>query len=232
MTSPAQLTANRANAQLSTGPVTEAGKLATSQNSVVHGLTSRVHAALPGEEGAFEQHCREYCQALAPAGPIEEHLAHDIAADRWRLKRARHMENALFAQMEMAEDADPDPSTAQAQAWVDPSKGLQRLALYTNRIQRAIEKNTARLDALQIVRKAAHAAAQEEAIHLTQLAESKGQTYNPAADFPTASAPGGFVYSAPEIARLIDRARRLAEARLRFAPQTGLNMPHLKAATM
>jgi hypothetical protein len=127
------------------------------------------------------------------------------------------MENALFAQIEMAEDADPDPATADAQAWVDPTKGLQRIALYAARIQRAIEKNTAALQAIQSQRKAACAEAQEQAIHLTQLAELKGQAYDPAPDFTPADSHGGFVYSAAEIARIRSRARRLEEAKARFA---------------
>jgi len=85
------------------------------------------------------------------------------------------------------------------------------------RIQRAIEKNTAALDALQDERKAAYAQAQEQAIHLTQLAELKGQDYDPAPDFTPADFHGGFVYSATEIARLRSRARRLEEAKARFA---------------
>jgi hypothetical protein len=218
MTSPAQFTANRANAQLSTGPITDAGKQTVSQNSTVHGLTSRVQAALPGEEEAFAKYSRTMVEALAPAGAEEESLAQTIASDRWRLKRAHHMENALFLQIAMAEEADPDPAAAHVQAWIDPTKGLQRVALYANRIQRAIEKNTIALQALQSQRKAAYAQALEEAILLTKLAEAKGQIYNPAPDFDPAESRGGFAYSAAEIARVMSRARRLEEARARFAP--------------
>ena len=80
-----------------------------------------------------------------------------------------------------------------------------------------MEKNTAYLEALQAKRKAAHAQAQEEAILLTQLAEANGETYNPAPDFPSTGTAGEFVYSAPEIARLIARASRLADAKILFA---------------
>jgi hypothetical protein len=209
---PRQLEANRANAQLSTGPVTPAGKQIVGQNALRHGLTGHVHAALPGEEEPFAQHTRALLEALAPVGRVEEELAQDIAADRWRLKRARAMENALFAQVERERFGELLPAAAHAEAWVDASKGLQRIALYANRIQRAIAKNTATLEAKQAERKAAHAQALEEAIALTEFAQSKGQTYDPAPDFPPGVHPSGFVYSAPEIARLISRARRLEEA--------------------
>jgi hypothetical protein len=211
MSSPAQLTANRANAQLSTGPTTVAGQQTVGKNALVHGLAGRAHAALPGEEQPFEQFCRAILEALAPVGAIEIDIAQSIAADRWRLRRARHMENAAFAQIEREQYGRLDSATAHAEAWIDPSKGLQRIALYAGRIQRAIEKNTAALEILQSKRNAAYAQAREEAIALTQLAQSKGQTYDSAPDFPSTEFFGGFVYSAPEIARAIARALRLQE---------------------
>ncbi len=208
---PRNFESNRANAQKSTGPVTEAGKQTVSQNAVVHGLAGRKHVALAGEEEPFRQHCRALLEALAPVGAIEEALAQDIAEDRWRLIRARAMENALFARIAQ-EQSDLTPAAALVEAWIDPAKGLQRIALYANRIQRAIEKNTIRLEGLQSQRKAAYEKAQEEAVLLTQLAQSKGETYDPAPDFPPPAFQGGFVYAPSEIARLISRRARLEEA--------------------
>ena len=217
MTSPAQLAANQANAKLSTGPVTDAGKQIVSQNGLKHGLTGTTHAALPGEEEALEKHCEGYRQAYAPVGQPELDLVRNIGENHWRLKRAHAMETAMFLQIER-EPSEQSVPEAQAQAWIDPVKGLQRIALYAARIQRAIERNTAELRAMQAQRKAAFARAQEEAILLTQLAAIKGQTLDPARDFPSPELCGGFAYSATEIARILDRARRLEEARARFAP--------------
>ncbi len=156
---PRNFETNRATAQsLSTGPTSDAGKNIVSQNSLKHGLTARKHACLPGEEEPFERHCREIREALAPVGAIEEALAHDIAGDRWRLTRARAMENALFAKFELDSSA-PDRATAHAEAWIDASKGLQRIAGYARALQRAVERNSARLEAMQTVRKAARARA-------------------------------------------------------------------------
>ena len=69
---------------------------------------------------------------------------------------------------------------------------------------------------MQTQRKSAYAKAEAEAILLTQLAHAKGQTVDAAKDFPSPELCGGFVYSLPEIARLIGRAARLAEANARF----------------
>jgi hypothetical protein len=179
-------------------------------------LSGRTHAALPGEHEAYQRHCQSIVEALAPVGVIETAIAQDIAAGRWRLARAHAMENALFAKL--AETGSGfDYAENQAAAWTDPATGLQRIALYAHRIERSIERNTARLEAMQAERKAAYAQAQEEGILLTQLAQSKGETYDPSADFPPTNRPNGFVYSAPEIARLIDRRARIEEARTRAA---------------
>jgi hypothetical protein len=200
-----------------TGPTSAAGKQTVSKNALVHGLSGRTHACLPGEEGPFEQFCREFIDALAPVGIIEQTLAQDIAEDRWRLRRARRMENALFLRIAQEQSDPDDPAAKLAEAWIDPASGLKSVALYAHRLQRVVEKTTAYLEAMQAKRKAAHAQAQEEAILLTQLAEANGETYDPAPDFPSSGAAGQFVYSAPEIKRLIARAARLSDAKILFA---------------
>jgi hypothetical protein len=201
----------------SSGPITAAGKETVSKNAFVHGLSGRTHACLPGEEGPYEQFCREMIEALAPVGIIEQSVAEDIADDRWRRKRAVAMENALYSRIAQEQPGSPDLAAALADAFLDASKGLRTVTLYANRLQRSIEKNTAYLETLQAKRKAAHVQAQEEAILLTQLVEANGETYDPAPDFPSTGSAGEFVYSAPEIKRLIARASRLADAKILFA---------------
>ncbi len=214
--SPEQQSANRANAQLSTGPTSAAGKQIVSQNALRHGLAGSVHAALPGEEEAFEAHCEGFRDTFRPADIPEQAIVRNLAENYWRLKRAHAMESALFLRIAREQSEDLAPPAAHAEAWIDPFKGLQRIALYAARIQRAIEKNTAALEVLQARRKAAHAQAQDEAIMLSTLAEAHGQTYDPAPDFPPHEARGGFVYSPAEIARIVDRANRLDQAKALF----------------
>jgi hypothetical protein len=126
----------------------------------------------------------------------------------------RRTEHALFAKIERENNGAVDASTAKAEAFIDSAKGLQRIALYANRLSRSIEKSTQRLESLQTARKAAEAKAREEAILLTQHAESKGETYDPGRDFLPASEHGWFVYSRDEIMAAISRARRLEAAKL------------------
>ena len=201
-----------------TGPVTPAGKETVSANSLKHGLCAKKFACLKEEREEFKKHLQSYFDHFAPVGPFERDLTRAVAENFWRLRRARQIENAFFetAVIECAEDS-LDPAFPKAFAWADSKSGLQRIALYAARIQRALDKDTAKLEQLQAERKAAYAKAREEAIALTQLARSQNNSFNPAQYFTRSDgAPipsGQFVYSAPEIARLIDRARRLDQAR-------------------
>jgi hypothetical protein len=152
-------------------------------------------------------------------GPIESDLVQLIAEDRWRLKRARAIENNIFAlgvndHADKIESGDQqiDNALAEAQTWVEQAKFLALITLYEQRIHRAIEKSTALLNAEQARRKADYAEAEKEAILLTRHAGSKGETYDDAGDFLPAQQHGGFVYSASEIARVSDRSRRVSEA--------------------
>ena len=67
----AQLIANRANAQLSTGPRTEEGKRRSSLNDFRHGLTGQIVIHTPEDQAAFQKHCEAIRDALAPVGALE-----------------------------------------------------------------------------------------------------------------------------------------------------------------
>jgi hypothetical protein len=214
----AQLAACRENAQLSTGPRTQEGKKRSSLNAFRHGLTGQIVIHTPEDEQAFKKHCDGIREALAPVGALELDLAQAIAEDRWRLNRARALENSIFAlgQSEhLLEDSghpEADAALAQGRTWMAHAHQLHLLTTYENRIRRSVEKNTAELRALQDQRKAAIAQAEEEARLLVQLAQTEGGDYDPADDFPPESQPLGFVFSRPVIERQIERRRRLARA--------------------
>jgi hypothetical protein len=212
----AQLAANRENAQLSSGPRTIAGKKRSSLNAFRHGLTGQIVIHTPEDEQAFKKHCDGIREGLAPVGAVETDLAQAIAEDRWRLNRARALENNILA-LGQSEYLPPDGSyselhaaLAQTQAWMAHARELHLLTTYENRIRRSVEKNTAEFNALQTQRKAAIAKAEEEARLLVQLAEIEGEDYDPADDFPPESQPLGFVFSRPAIQRQIERSQRLS----------------------
>ena len=96
MTSFRQIEANRRNAQLSSGPVTEEGKKKSRQNAVRHGLTAEtVIDALEDAEdyAAFEMAVTADYDAQSA---VERELVLRLASLLWRLRRATAIESGLF----------------------------------------------------------------------------------------------------------------------------------------
>jgi hypothetical protein len=217
----------------SPGPRTAEGKRRSRLNATRHSLTGQIVLFTPEECAAFEKHCTSIRESLTPQGAMEIEIAQAIAEDMWRSKRARALENSIFAQGH--EDYDgPDfgqeevnAAMAQADTWKDRAPSFNLLTIYEQRINRSIEKNTARLKELQAERKAAYENAQAKALLLTELAESKGEVYDPAPDFPATGYFGGFVYSSSEISRQLSLNRRLEEA-LRLKNASAPAAPRLK----
>ena len=96
MTSFRQIEANRRNARLSTGPVTEEGKRKSRQNAVRHGLTAEtVIDALEDADdyAAFEMAITTDFEAQSA---VERELVLRLASLLWRLRRATAIESGLF----------------------------------------------------------------------------------------------------------------------------------------
>ena len=96
MSSFRQIEANRRNARLSTGPVTEEGKKRSRQNALRHGLTAEtVIAALEDAEdyAAFEMAVTADYDAQSA---VERELVLRLASLLWRLRRATTIESGLF----------------------------------------------------------------------------------------------------------------------------------------
>ncbi len=96
MATTAQIIANRANAQLSTGPRTAEGQQASSSNAKSHGLTSR-SAFLPGEDPQEYEHFHHaYTARYLPQDMIEQKMVSELADLEWRLRRVSEFEAQLF----------------------------------------------------------------------------------------------------------------------------------------
>src|SRR6516165_6827665 len=96
MSSFRQIEANRRNARLSTGPVTEEGKKRSRQNAIRHGLTAEtVITALEDAEdyAAFEMAITADYDAQTA---VERELVLRLASLLWRLRRATAIEAGLF----------------------------------------------------------------------------------------------------------------------------------------
>jgi hypothetical protein len=131
----------------------------TARRNSRHGLTGQIVVHTPEDEQAFKKYCDGIREALDPVDALELDLAQAIAEDRWRLNRARALENSMFALGQSAH-LPPDGSyseldAALAQARMDHAHQLHLLTIYENRIRRSVEKNTAEFRVLQAERKAA-----------------------------------------------------------------------------
>ncbi len=205
-----QLAANRANAQLSSGPKTEEGKRRSSLNARRHNLTGQVTSMTPEDRVAHDAFSASMIKAMAPEGVLELQLAQRIATDSWRLNRSSAIEDNIFALgfTDHADDLDIDhpelhAALTAARTFTREAKSIELLTLYEQRINRTLQKNLAVLQQLQATRKAERKAELEQAARLLQLKEKKG--------LPESPSPNGFVFSNDEIRAVIDRERRFED---------------------
>ena len=179
MPSEAQIIANKRNAGKSTGPRTNKGKNAISQNALKHGLYTR-QAVISSENK--EEFClyRDWMIAeLAPAGPMESMLAQRIVSLSWRLKRADIMQNQTINAINADSKSNPltkltysllfrnnsqtqpDSSTPAEDLTLgrlaikdfSNARVLERLLMYERRLEHSLYKTIFELQKLQLMRK-------------------------------------------------------------------------------
>ena len=156
MASPAQILANRENAQTSSGPKTTTGKQAPAATRSGTDSPARRSSYPAKIRSAYEELLRGMHQSYAPANEAERVLVDQIAANAWRLMRAQRVETAFFAKL--TEGAE-DPGVALAAAFLEKPKEMARIHRYVAAAQSAYYKAIAQLSKLQKER----AALEEEA---------------------------------------------------------------------
>jgi len=115
MATEAQIAANRANAQFSTGPRTPEGKARTSQNAVSSGLFAARDYVLPEEAAEYYQLHETLWKELHPATLMENIQAAEIITAAWRLHRCAGLEEALGSAADpVAEQKSIDRARIQA----------------------------------------------------------------------------------------------------------------------
>ena len=96
MSTVAQISANQANAQHSTGPLTEEGKARSARNNFRHGLASG-QLIVRGEDPAdFEALAQDLFNEHQPATTTEENLVLAMAQHFWLGQRAIRLQNEAF----------------------------------------------------------------------------------------------------------------------------------------
>ncbi len=159
--SPAQLRANRANAQLSSGPATLDGKTTSSLNAVKTALTGRTVLLHSDDAAEYQRHLAAYEKELSPVGQRESDLVQSIADTVWRLGRIPGLELAIYAQgrVQFADefkdhDAALRPGLIELKTFMTYEKQLRNLHLQESHLSRRREKEIAEIRELQQARSA------------------------------------------------------------------------------
>jgi len=165
MATEAQVAANRANAQKSTGPRTDEGKAVSAMNALRHGLCAERFLIAEEEREDWEALRADWRDRLRPEGIVEERLCERIAQVSWRRDRGPAAEAAAWRERsqnvaivsegkwgdEPVWRADGERMMRRMGAAVQNGvlADLSRLTLYEGRLSRELQKLRAELAALQ-----------------------------------------------------------------------------------
>lgn len=138
MASPAQILANRANAQLSTGPRTPQGKAVSAQNAVAHGLAASRFALMPNEDpGEFAQLMENFRAEFKPQTAHEDFLVETMGKARWKMLRVERLEEAAFGRIF---DGAGAPDVRMLETIESNHNPLDKLARYAAAAERSYHK--------------------------------------------------------------------------------------------
>ena len=196
---------NRANAQYSTGPKTEAGTKQSSLNALRHGLTGQI-VVMPTEDlQAYQLHLTSFTDEYHPQGATEANLVQALADTSWRLNRVAALETNLLT-LGMAREPDPlstapqqvQDAMALVSALESQSKALSNLSMHSQRLSRQFERTVIQLREIQKTRQVQEKQEMSNLLDIIEMYEDKGEAYR--------SSDDGFVFSDQQIEAAI-RAR-------------------------
>ena len=178
MATETQIIANRRNAQKSTGPRTNQGRAAVSQNAIKHGLLTRQNVICSESQADFDLYRSQILDELDPGSPMESMLAERIVSLSWRLKRATRFQNQTINTLSARNTSSPLakltksllfkgrdlPQDAPSESTSDLSLGrlaikdfsnagvLERLLMYERRIENSLYKTILELQRLNLIK--------------------------------------------------------------------------------
>src|SRR5580700_958089 len=176
MAIPNRIEINRANAQRSTGPKTEAGKQRSSLNALRHGLTGQI-VVMPTEDlQAYQLHLESFTDEYHPQGASESHLVQALADTSWRLNRVAAQEtNLLSLGLDHPTNIDAPPQIQDAMSMVaaleSQSKALANLSMHSQRLSRQFERTVTQLRDLQQTRRAQEKKALNDLLDVLEMYE-------------------------------------------------------------
>ena len=136
MSSQAQIDANRSNAQHSTGPRSDSGKAAVSQNATRHGLSSKYLPLSDAERPLFEEMEADLRNQVIPTGALQESIFMELAAAVWK----RSVVNRLISEA---------TSTTDSLFEEEPSDRVRKLQRHKADQDRAVNRSMRQLKELQ-----------------------------------------------------------------------------------
>jgi len=207
---------NKANAQKSTGPRTEAGKQRSSLNAWRHGLTGQT-VVLPSEDqSAYQRHSQSFLDEYRPKGATETQLVQSLLDTAWQVNRACAVETNLFSlgitEMEdriRANHPEAETALAMALAYREHNRAFANISSYRQRLTRQFERTLVLLRQIQAERRKNEERQLDNAAKILKMHNDEslpGQLspYNPADD--------GFVFSSAEIETYMGREERRQRA--------------------
>src|SRR5438270_4952461 len=112
MSSAAQIIANVKNAFSSTGPRTQDGKQASSQNAITHALTGGFRVLPQEDQKAYDAQVLSYMSEFKPRGEHQTFCVEMMVQARWEIKRTNRLEVVVVERM--SKDAGTEPASADA----------------------------------------------------------------------------------------------------------------------
>jgi hypothetical protein len=206
MATPHQQKANQENAQKSTGPITEAGKLKSSLNSTKHGFTGKELFLTPAEQKPYEDFSAAMHREIRASNSETRELLQHYINLRWSLNQILVHQNNVLSIIDQitSQFLATGDITGLAKAVEPQYRQLRTLGTYEQRRRKAAQDT---LDRFQQLEKE-HRASLEKAAATHESMKKLNQTWNPA-DF-------GFVHALQEIEAFLetrDNAALLAELR-------------------
>ena len=187
MATDAQNTANQSNAQHSTGPRTEAGKVTSSRNALKHGLTAKT--ALMPDEDAEVHACflAGMLDSYDPFNDAETALVEEMIDVQWRLRRASRFEVRILS----AETLD--------------MKALNNMSLHASRLKRQYSATFKEFQELH----RANRKLREEQMKDAELIQQADW----ALDRPSTLAENGFDFTVQEVTKSVLSQQAVVEAK-------------------
>ena len=121
MTSEAQITANRINAQSSTGPSSPAGRKKSSMNALKHNFCGQTCIIPDHEIEDYGRHFESFRKEFRPVGPSEEFMVQSLSELSWSTQQIRAAMASKISLGGNRHDPPAKPRNAKKWPWPPPS---------------------------------------------------------------------------------------------------------------